>query len=113
MVFKLRYIERTGDHAEAASHALFVAPDHGPLLGFIHRFGQAGRSTGWRIAVHTLVLDIDLPQFLMLIGIDHHTPVLIGLPDGPGHGIVIRIRLRKTVGQCTGHFTTLAPYTSG
>ncbi len=109
VIFEFRNIKRAGNHAITAPHAFIAPPDHRPGMGFMHGIRQAGRSTGRRVAMHALLLDVNF-SFRRVVQIDHILLCFARLADDP------RFRriggLRKVVRRRTGILAALASDTA-
>ena len=112
VIFEFRDIERTGDHAVAASHTFFRPPRDRALFVFEHCLGQACCRAGGVIAVHALPLKVNL-SLAGLVCIDYSPPGLISLALDAGHRHVFEIRGGKTMGLGAGKLAPLASGTSG
>jgi hypothetical protein len=60
-ILEFRDIERTGDHAKSASHALVAIPGDGSLFGLEHCIYKTGSRAGWLPAMQALLFDEYFP----------------------------------------------------
>ena len=112
VIFKLRDIERAGDHAVTAPHAFFSVPGNRAHFILQHRLCKTCGCAGRVIAMHALPFYKDF-SFVCLIGIDYGPLSLICLALDTCNGQILETGSRKPMSLCAGKLTTLAAGTTG